>query len=125
MIDLKQAFDTFDVNMPIGRLKNSGNRSIAPEWLSSRLSNRQQVVEMSETSSSWKHNVCAVPKGSSLGSLSFLICIIILPFEVLVSADDTNSSSLEYRASENQKNKNAIVFPEMILSVIENPKLYH
>ena len=125
LIDLKQAFDTFDVNMLIGRLNNSGNRSIAPEWLSSRLINCQQVVEMSETSSSWKHNVCAVPKGSSLGPLSFLICIIILPFEVFVSADDTNSSSLEYRASENQKIKNAIVFPELILSVIENPKLYH
>ena len=81
-----------------------GTRSKASDRLSSYISNRQQRVEKSESTSSGKLNVCGVPR------LNFRSSVVPYLYkrssnsckntEVFHFADDTNLSALGCAASE-------------------------
>jgi len=74
-IDLSKAFDTLDHAIFIDKLEFCGDRGCALNWFTSHLSNRRQYVDYNGVQSSLLHIRTAVPLGSILGPLLFLIYI--------------------------------------------------
>ena len=74
-IDLSKAFNTVDHQILLNKLYHYGIRSIAFNWFSSYLSNRQQYVQYNGVNSSRHCIKCGVPQGSILGPLLFLVYI--------------------------------------------------
>ena len=94
-IDLQKAFDTVDHNILVSKLEYYGVCGIAKSWLSSYLQDRKQFVTLNGFKSSLIINKFAVPQGSVLGPLLFLVYINDLSLSVKNSqvyhfADDTN-----------------------------------
>ena len=88
-------FDTVNHNILIDKLHFYGIRGIPLAWLSSYLSNRQQYVQIHNSTSSLNTIKCGVPQGSVLGPLLFLIYINDLfhssnSLSFILFADDTN-----------------------------------
>jgi hypothetical protein len=93
-IDLKKAFDTVSHNILIQKLANIGLSNVALAIFKSYLDNRQQVVKLRKSGSSFRTVSFGVPQGSILGPLLFLIYInsinkIGLSGDLTLYADDT------------------------------------
>ena len=94
-IDFRKAFDTVDHTILLEKLYFYGIRGIAYKWLSNYLSNRTQFVEYYHVKSALLRVQRAVPQGSNLGPLLFLMYINDLAFVspklfAVLFADDSN-----------------------------------
>ena len=75
MIDLQKAFDTFDHDILLNKLKAIGLDDLSISWYSSYLKNRFQKTEIDGIFSDPMVVPCRVPQGSILGPLLFLIYV--------------------------------------------------
>ena len=94
-IDLEKAFDTVNHQILLTKLYHYGIRGVANKWCYSYLTNRYQKVSLNGESSQRLPITCAVPQGSILGPLLFLLYINDMHLCVKSStihhfADDTN-----------------------------------
>ena len=93
-IDLKKAFDTVDHGILFDKMKFCGISGTEHDWLRLYLNNRKQFCKVNGVSSDIKDIDIAVPQGSCLGPLPFLLYINDLPFalkkvETNMYADDS------------------------------------
>ena len=72
LLDLQKAFDTVDHSILSLKLQALGLNELAVRWISSFLSRRHQLVDISGTFSTQGNITCGVPQGSILGPLLFL-----------------------------------------------------
>ena len=93
-LDLSKAFDTVDHSILLEKLKSCNFSIESVRWFKSYLTNRNQVIVVSNAVSSSKQVSVGVPQGSVLGPLLFLIYVNNLPLspihcEISLYADDT------------------------------------
>ena len=74
-IDLEKTFDAVDHQILLQKFYHYALRGLAHNWFKSYLSNRQQVVVISGSSSVLMPFKCEVPQGFTLGPLFFLLYI--------------------------------------------------
>ena len=74
-IDLSKAFDTVNHQILLSKLNSYGIRDINCKWFKSYLSKRNQFVSYEHGKTDMSVVTCAVPQGSILGPLLFLIYI--------------------------------------------------
>ena len=83
----------FDHSILMLKPKASGLGNDTLRWFHSYLTDRQQPVDVSGTSSSFALIICGIPQGSILGPLLFLIYVYDMPANVknklLLNADDS------------------------------------
>ena len=93
ILGLQKAFDTEDHSILMLKLKASGLGDDILRWFRSYLTDRQQLVDVSGTRSSFPPITCGVPQGSILCPLLFLIYLNDMPATVknklLLYADDS------------------------------------
>lgn len=92
--DLSKAFDTVDHNRLLSKIQYVGIRGIALKWITSYLSDREQLVCVAGSTSKPKHIKTGVPQGSVLGPILFTLYVNDLPSavtcdRVVMYADDT------------------------------------
>ena len=75
LLDLQKAFDTVDHGILLMKLESLGLSKDVTRWFQSYLSDRQQLVDVSGTKSSYARISCGVPQRSILGPLLFLIYV--------------------------------------------------
>ena len=93
-MDLSKAFDTLNHQILLQKINFYGIGGIALEWFSSYLTGRQQFVEFDGIQPDSLTLSTAVPQGSILGPLLFLIYMNGIPsssecFKYILYADDT------------------------------------
>ena len=77
-IDLKKAFETVNHFILINKLRKDGNyHGNILEWFIIYLENRKQYVFYNGSKSNDQYISCGVPRGSILGSLLFILYIMI------------------------------------------------
>ena len=98
LLDLSAAFDTIDHNILLGRVSNYfGIKGSVLKWLTSYLTNRNQLVKIGSTYSEKQLLNYGVPQGSVLGPLLFTMYTTPIseiindykPLEHCLYADDT------------------------------------
>ena len=97
-LDLSKAFDTIDHSILLNKLKYYGLKGSTLNLFQSYLSNRKQYTEIEDTTSTILPIQVAVPQGSILGPIFFIIYVNDLPqcsnkFDFIMYADDTTLSS--------------------------------
>ena len=97
-MDLSKAFDTFDQKILIKKLAHYGVKCTALEGFISYLTGHSQYVEIDGVSSRILTLSAAVPQGSILGPLLFLIYMNDVPYcskylNFILYADDTTLNS--------------------------------
>ena len=93
-LDLSKAFDTFDHNLLLHKLESVGLLDDTVNWFQSYLTNRKQRTSVGDTLSVATPVTVALPRGSILGPLLFLIYVSDLPScqlasEIILYANDT------------------------------------
>ena len=93
-LDFAKAFDTVNHKILLGKLHHYGIRGNALQLIESYLTDREQCVEVNDTTSGYEPVLHGVPQGSILGPLFFIIYIndIALSSNLLsffLFADDT------------------------------------
>ena len=78
------------------KLESYGVRGLPLRWFNSYLRNRKQYTALGDIKSPMQRMTRAIPQGSTLGLLLFLICINDLPncsdkLSFKIFADDTNA----------------------------------
>ena len=76
-IDLQKAFDTVNHSILLKKMEHYGVRGIALDQFTSYLSDMKQYVSVNGYTSDYLNISCGVPQGSVLGTLLFLIYIMI------------------------------------------------
>ena len=104
---MQKAFDTVDHKILPHKLEYYGIRDVCNDWFKSYLSDYKQFVSINGYNSDLMPADCAVPQGSVLGPLLFLIYIndlhkAIQYYQVHHFADDTNF----FHTSKSVKNLN-------------------
>ena len=96
LLDLQKPFDTVDHNILLMKLEAIGLNEDVIKWFRSyltRLTDHQQLVDVSGTLSSSAEIKCGVPQGSILGPLLFLINVNdmsgVVNNKLLLYADDS------------------------------------
>ena len=93
ILDLQNAFDTVNHKILLDKLRAMGVGQIAVQWFKSYLSDREQLVNIADTSSEFRTVSCRVPQGSILGPLLFLIYVndmkAAVKCKLLLYADDS------------------------------------
>jgi len=84
-LDLQKAFDTVSHKILLQKVNNYGVRGIVLDWLNSYLSGRKQFTVNNCDSEITTIN-CAVPQGSVLGPLLFIIYVYCLMIYVMLLA---------------------------------------
>ena len=74
-LDLKKAFDTVCIEIPLKKLHFIGVRGSLLKILTSYLSNRQQVTKIHNNVSGKKGVITGVPQGSIIGPLLFILYV--------------------------------------------------
>ena len=95
MLDLREAFDTFNHYRLLEKLSQCGVSGIVNKWFQSYLRNRKQAVFVNDKWSYFEPINCDVPQGSILGPLLFIIYINDFPkcspnVTTFLFADDAN-----------------------------------
>lgn len=95
-VDFKKAFDTVNHNLLLRKLQNKNIPHCLIKWFYSYLDQRSQRVRIGTNRSSWLQLNGAMPQGSWLGPLSFLVLIDDLNVDCLIHkyVDDTTLSEL-------------------------------
>ena len=92
-IDLSKAFDTINHDILLKKLEYLGIRGVANQWFKDYLTDRKQYMKLDENISSCQSLKCAVPQGSILGPILFLIYVNDIcncsSLNILSFADDT------------------------------------
>jgi hypothetical protein len=93
-LDLSKAFDTLNHNILLHKLKHYGLTEKSLQLCKNYLTNRQQYVQLNETSSQMQTITTGVPQGSILGPYLFLIYVNDFhncsnEFSMIHYADDT------------------------------------
>ena len=96
LLDYSQAFDLVDHNILIEKFASLGIHEILLCWLHAFLSDRQQRVKLGQDVSDWLSMQAAMPQGSYLGRLSFVVFIKDMPHPETIKSvkyvDDTTLS---------------------------------
>ena len=74
-IDLSKAFDTINHDIMLYKLQHYGINGVLSKWFNSYLKNRQQFVQIGQSTSKTMTVVCGVPQGSILEPLLFITCM--------------------------------------------------
>ena len=95
-LDYSKAFDLVDHTILISKFQNMDVPDVLLRWLCSFLSNRQQRVRLGQDVSEWLTMNGAMPQGSWLGPLSFIVHIsdLNLPMMLHKYMDDTTISEI-------------------------------
>ena len=92
-IDLSKAFDTINHDIILKKLEYLGIRGVVNQWLKDYLTDRKRYMKLDENISSCQSLKCAVPQGSILGPILFLIYVNDIcncsTLNILNFADDT------------------------------------
>ena len=70
--DLLKAFDTIDHHILLNKVDHYAIRGHSFNWVSSYLTNRKQLVQVTSACSQPEPIVCGIPQGSILGPLLFI-----------------------------------------------------
>ena len=91
LVDFKKAFDLVNHNLLLRKLLNKNVPHCLIKWFFSYLDQRSQRVRIGTDYSRWLHLNGAMPQGSWLGPLSFLVLIDDLDVDCLIHkyVDDT------------------------------------
>ena len=81
-LDFKKAFDSVPHKRLIGILKQYGIKGKTLGWINEFLLTRRQRVVLNDSRSEWKDVLSAVPQGSVLGPVLFVIYINSMPNKV-------------------------------------------
>ena len=96
LLDYSKAFVLVDHNILIEKFASLGIHDILLRWLHAFLSDRQQRVKLGQEVSDWLTMQAAMPQGSYLGPLSFVVFIKDMPHAETIKSvkyiDDTTLS---------------------------------
>ena len=96
LLDYSKAFDLVDHNILVEKFASLGIHEILLRWLHAFLSDRQQRVKLGQDVSDWLSMQAAMPQGSYLGPLSFVVFIKDMPHPETIKSvkyvDDTTLS---------------------------------
>ena len=87
-LDLKRAFDKKDHEILTKKLSHYGVKNTELKWSCSYLSNRQQCCKANREPSNFEYMRCAVPQGSCLGPLLFLLYINDMSYAIKIKDYD-------------------------------------